>query len=264
MIFKNKILVAVVEIIVLFFLIDASQANDTNTPEKDSYWDSLKSESLTEYPDGWFFTLDQMAELYEIEYNEGNRLINYIKRENGKFITQCNGEAFDIHEQFILTTMGHLKELLDRGLVKYLFRLDSFHSHPFVIDQQFVKEYSGLNNFEMTKKYVVDTSLGTLFHNAEHLALRTPPKIGSIDPQAQELITKRNVIGWYDGRKTEILFPQKKELVGSGKSNTAIIPEGYRGVGSIIYKATKNGEFSIKHKGKQIRLDISLFECYYY
>jgi len=247
----------------LYFAV-TGQAEDKNTLTQDSYWDSLKAESYTTYPDGWFYTLNQMADLYEVEYNEGKRLSSFIKRKNGNFITECNGDTFVVPELFIETTLKHLKELLDEGLAKYLFRLDSFHSHPFVSDQKFDKEYKGLSYIKMAEKYVNDTSLGSLFHNAEHLALRSPPYKGPIDPEAQELISKRNVIGWHDGRKIEVFFPQKENLVGSGKSNTAIIPKGYRGVGSIVYKATQNGEFSIIHNTNEIHLDIGLFECYYH
>ena len=59
----------------------------------------------------------------------------------------------------------------------------------------------------MAEKFVNDALLGTLFHNAEHLALRSPPHTGSIDPEAQEFRSKRNVIGWYDGRGLEVIFP---------------------------------------------------------
>lgn len=242
----------------------AAQASEINIPSKDPYWDSLKAESYTTYPDGWFYTLNQMTELYEVEYNEGKRLSNFIKSQGEDFIAECNGETFVVPKLFIDTTLRHLEELLDKGLVKHLFRLDSFHSHPFVTDRDFDKEYQGLSHVEMAEKYVNDTSLKALFHNAEHLALRSPPQTGPIDPVAQELISKRNVIGWYDGRGIDVIFPQKENLIGSGKSNTAIIPKGYRAVGSIVYKATRNGEFSITHDNKKIHLDISLFECYYH
>jgi len=262
---NNKILIIVLVILTTLCFAVTAQTNDINIPVQDSYWKSLKTESYTTYPDGWFYTLNQMAELYEVEYNEGRRLSNFIKRQNGNFITGCNGESFVVPELFIKTTLRQLKELLDKGLAKYLFRLDSFHSHLFVTYQKFDKEYKGLSYIEMIEKYVNDTSLGSLFHNAEHLALRFPPHTGPIDPEAQELISKRNVIGWYDGkREVEVFSPQKEDLVGSGKSNTAIIPKGYRGVGSIVYKATSNGVFSIRYAGKEIRLDISLFECYYH
>ena len=261
---KNKILSSALVVSTLLFFSAASQASDMNKQPAKSYWDSLKSESYKTYPDGWFYTLSQMAELYEVEYYEGNRLTNFIKRRAGNFIAECDGETFVVPELFIETTLRLLTELLDKGLAKYLFRLDSFHSHPFVTDQKFQQEYKGLSYIKMTEKYVHDPSLGALFHNAEHLALRSPPHTGAIDPEAQELISKRNVIGWYDGRELEIIYPGKEDSVGRGKSNTALIPEGFRGVGSIVYQATQNGEFSIRHDNKEIYLDISLFECYYH
>ena len=264
MISSNKILIVALVVSASFCYSMTALSSETNIPVKDSYWESLEAESYTTYPDGWFYTLNQMAELYEVEYSEGKRLSNFIKSQDGNFVAECNGESVVIPKLFIDTTLRHLEELLDNGLVKYLFRLDSFHSHPFVTDRDFGKEYQGLNYIMMTEKYVNDTSLGVLFHNAEHLALRPPKYTGPIDPEAQELISKRNVIGWYDGREIEAIFPQKENLVGSGKSNTAIIPKGYRGVGSIVYRATKNGEFSITHDNKKIRIDISLFECFYH
>jgi hypothetical protein len=264
LILRNKLLISILVILISLLFEVPAQTSDINIPAQDSYRKSIKAESYATYPDGWFYTLNQMKELYEIEYNEGKRLSNFIKLEDEDYIAECNGESFIVPNSFIDTTLRQLKELLDSGLVKYLFRLDSFHSHPFVTEQNFEKEYLGLSYIEMAEKFVNDTSLGSLFHNAEHLALRAPPHTGPIDPEAQELISKRNVIGWYDGRGIEVVFPPKKKLVGSGKSNTAIIPKGYRGVGSIIYKATRNGELSITHDNNKIQIDISLFECYYH
>ena len=79
-----------------------------------------------------------------------------------------------------------------------------------------------------------------------------------------ELIKLRNIIGWYDGESIEVVTAHQNELVGSGKSNIATIPQGLRGVGSITFKANINGEFSIKHADQIIRLDISLWDYYYY
>ena len=70
------------------------------------------------------------------------------------------------------------------------------------------------------------------------------------------------VTGLFD--TIEVVTAPKNELVGSGKSNTATIPQGFRGVGSITFKANINGEFSIKHADQIIRLDISLCDYYYY
>lgn len=264
MIKRQTLSLAVLITLSSFFFEVLAQASDIDLQAKDSYWEGSKSESYTTYPRGWFYTLKQMAELYEIEYDEGKRLSNFIRIKDGVYFAECNGDSFVVPKPFIETTLRQLKELLESGLVKYLFRLDSFHSHPFVTEQRFKKEYQELNYIAVAEKFVNDTSLGTLFHNAEHLALRSPPHTGPIDPESQELRTKRNVIGWYDGRGLEVIFPQKENLVGSGKSNTAKIPDGYRGVGSIVYKATRNGEFKITQNNRIIHIDISLFECYYH
>jgi hypothetical protein len=235
-----------VALVMQSFCVFPVQADDQTTAHDRSYWNDLEIESLVEYPDGWFFTLDQMKALYEVEYNEGKRLTNFVRHNEGKYLTQCNGEPFGIPERFILTTLQHLQEMLAKGYVKYLFRLDAFHGHPFVSDQQFAEKYQNLSWLEMIKTFVHDESLRILYHSSEHLALRNPTETGPIDYEAQNLIKQRNIIGLYDGRKLEILFADPSELVGDGKSNTAIIPKGYRGVGSRVFKATKNGEFSIQ------------------
>ena len=101
----------------------------------------------------------------------------------------------EIPERFIETTLKLLKQMLDRELIKYLFRLDTFHGHFFVTNKQFEKKYLNLNTREMTKKFVNDDSLGVLFHCAEHLALRNPPQTGTIDKDAQNFMKQRNIIG---------------------------------------------------------------------
>jgi hypothetical protein len=217
-----------------------------------------------EYPFGWFYTLDEIEAIYEVEYYENNRLESFIRHENGKCINQCNNELSEIPTQFIETTLIFLKQMLDRELTKYLFRLDTFHGHFFVTDEQFTRKYLNLNTMEMMMEFVNDDSLGVLFHCAEHMALRNPPQTGTIDKAVQELIKQRNIIGWYDVESIEVVTAPKNELVGSGKSNTATIPQGFRGVGSITFKANIDGEFSIQHAGQTIRLDISLCDYYYH
>jgi hypothetical protein len=157
-----------------------------------------------------------------------------------------------------------LQQMLDRKLIKYLFRLDTFHGHYFVTEEQFEKNYLNLNSTEMMEKYTKDASLGVLFHCAEHMALRNPSLTGPIDKEAQKLREQRNIIAWYNEKSIEVVTADKKELVGNGKSNTATIPQGFRAVGSLTFKANINGEFSIKHTGKIIKLDISLCDYYYH
>ena len=261
---KFKISVGAAIVIMLSFTIMPGQANNLFIQEKDSCGDFLLAEALVEYPFGWFYTLDEIEEIYKAEYYENNRLESFIRCENGKCLNPCDNELSEIPDKFIETTLKLLKQMIDRELTIYLFRLDTYHGHFFVTDKQFENKYLNLNTAEMIKEFVNDDSLGVLFHCAEHLALRNPPQTGTIDKEAHELIKQRNIIGLYDVESIEVVTAPKKELVGSGKSNTATIPQGFRGVGSITFRANSNGEFSIKFAGQTIRLDISLCDYYYY
>lgn len=250
--------------VMLIFILSSGQADNLVSQEKESCRYVLLAEALVEYPFGWFFALDEMEEIYEVEYRQSDRLQNFIRYENGKYLSQCDTKPTEIPGQFVKTTLELLNQLLERKHAKYLFRLDTFHGHFFVAERQFEKKYRNLNTEQMMSVLVNDDSLGVLFHCAEHMALRNPPQTGIIDKEAQELIEQRNIIGWYGSKSMEIVRPEKNNLVGSGKSNTATIPRGFHGVGSITFMANINGEFSIKHAGQTIRLDISLCDYYYY
>ena len=262
---KFKKLVVTTIAAMLSFTISPCQGNSLFIQEQDPHKYILLAESWVEYPYGWFYTLDQIEELYEIEYFENNRLNCFIRNESGKYISQCDNELSEIPEQFIEKTLKMLQQMLDRKLTKYLFRLDTFHGHFFVTDAQFEMKYLNLKTKEMINMFVNDDSLGVLFHCAEHMALRNPPKKGFIDKEAQKYIKQRNIIGWYDEESVEVVTAEKNGLVGDGKSNTASIPQGFRGVGVITFKANVNGELSIELATHQtIRLDISLCDYYYY
>jgi len=261
---KFKIPVAVLIAAMQTFFILPCHAHNLFIQEKDSCPELFLAEALVEYPYGWFYTLDEIEEIYQVEYYENNRLASFIRHENGKFINPCHNELSEIPDQFIETTLRLIEQMLDQKLTRYLFRLDTFHGHFFVPDEQFAGKYLNLNTRDMIIKLVNDNSLGVLFHCAEHMALRNPPHTGTIDKEAQELIKLRNIIGWYNTGSIEVVSAAQKGLVGNGKSNTSLIPQGFRGVGSITFKANINGEFSIKHAGQTIKLDISLCDYYYH
>lgn len=261
---KLKILICTIITAIQTFAYSMVQANNLFIFENDSPKVIILAEALVEYPFGWFYTLDEIEEFYEVEYYDNNRLESFIHHENGKHISQCDNELSQIPEKFIKTTLELLKHMLDRKLAKYLFRLDTFHGHFFVTDKQFEKKYSNRNALEMMQELVNDDSLGVLFHCAEHLAIRNPLQTGYFDKEAEKLIKQRSIIGWYNTGSIEVVNPPKKELVGSGKSNTATIPQGFRKIGFITFRANINGEYKIKHAGQTIRLDLSLCDCYYY
>lgn len=210
---------------------------------------------------GWYFTLKEMKEIYEKEYEEGTRLENHIKKEGNKYIAFEHGESCEIPEKFVKSTLNQFEQMLEKGYAKYIFRLDAFHSHFFIPNEVFHK-YKDLKGAELTAAYTQDDKLGALYHNSEHLALRD--KDGNIDPEAKGLISKRSVLGWYDGRSLEITHPKEDAHEKIKEANSAGIPDGYQTIGNIHFKATKNGEFSVKHNGKEIRVDISFDAFDYY
>jgi hypothetical protein len=261
---KFIVLIWAIVVAMQTFALSPGQANNLFIQENNSSRNIILAEALVEYPFGWFYSLDKIDQIYEVEYYENKRLANFIRHENGKCINQCNDELSEIPGQFIETTLNMLKQMLDKKLTRYLFRLDTFHGHFFVTDEQFERNYLNLNSTEMMQKFIHDDSLGVLFHCAEHMALRNPPRTGPIDKEAQKLIEQRNIIAWYNTQSIKVVTPEKKELVGSGESNTATIPQGFHAVGFLTFKANINGEFSIKHAGNIIRLDISLCDYYYH
>jgi len=224
----------------------------------------LSPVSRSDYRKRWFYTLDEIKALYEKEYRKGERLENFVRIKNGKAIAYCKGAQFEIPEKFIKTTLRHLEKMLEKGCAKYIFRLDACHSHLFISSESFFKKGENLTFAEMITTFIKNENMGALYHNAEHLALRKPPKTGKIDPVAENLIKKRNMIGWYDGRPLEFTYPKPSDPIPLIQGNTAGIPEGYYGSWTITFKANKNGEFIVRHGCQEIRIDISFYDLYYY
>lgn len=232
-----------------------------DTVHADDYGDMKPRWEYTTH--GWYFTREETKQIYEKEYEEGTRLENCIRIENWKYMAYRYGEKFEVPEKFVKGTLKQLEETLEKGYAEYIFRLDAFHSHLFVPDEVFEK-YKDINNgAEVTKEYTKDDQLGALYHNTEHLTAEDP-KTGEIDPVAKELLSKRSVLGWYDGRPLEQTHPKETDPKAIIEANSAGLPDGYHSIGALTFKATKNGEFSIKHNGKEIRIDISFDADAYY
>lgn len=228
-----------------------------------AYYDVVTESRWGYGADGWYFTLEEMKEIYEKEYEEGERLEHYIKLEDGKYIASYDGQTFEVPEKFVKTTLNHLEQMLEKGYAKYIFRLDAFHHHLFIPEEVF-DEYGDISGAELIAESIKDDRLGALYHNTEHLALRNPPKTGEIDPEAKDLISKRSVLGWYDGRPLEIIHPKDSAPEKIKEANTANTPDDCHDTGGLTFKAIKNGEFVIKHNGKEIRVDLSFDANYYY
>ena len=70
---KFKISVSAIIAAMQSFTILPGQANNLFIEEKNSCRGILLAEALVEYPFGWFYTLDEIEEIYEVEYYENNR-----------------------------------------------------------------------------------------------------------------------------------------------------------------------------------------------
>lgn len=150
---------------------------------------------------------------------------------------------------------------MENGYAEYIFRLDAFHSHLFVPEEAF-ENYKDLDGVELIEEYTKDERLGALYHNTEHLALRD--ETGKIDPAAEELISKRSVLGWHDGRPLELTYPKEDASQKIREANSAGIPDGHNSIGHLTFMATKNGEYVIRPNGKEVRVDISFDDFGYY
>lgn len=203
---------------------------------------------------GWYYNLEETKEVYEWEYNGEKILKNVFRKKNGAWVGLVDGKEFDVPEEFLNKTLMHLKDMLEQGAAKFIFRLDCFHGHFFVDEKHYDSFYANCDGLEEAKRLVKDKKLGILFHNAEHL------KKDFDDKEAMNLIEKRNVIGWYDGRPIAIL-PLPKDQ----KSTAVSAEELGRDLFSYPrFAAHKDGFFPIEVGGKEIRLDISFDDNSYF
>ena len=233
-------------------------------PTSSFAWDDYSESKWSYSKHGWFYTREKTKKIYEKEYEEGARLENFIKIEEGKHIASYHGEKFEINQKFVKKTLKQLEGMLEKGFAEYIFRLDAFHSHLFIPNNLFHQKYAKMEDSELHQELSEEDKLGALYHNTEHLALRDPPKTGKIDPIAKELLSKRSVLGWYDNRPLELTYPTDDAPPKIKEANNASIPEGYHNITNLTFKATKNGEFTITHKGKEIRVDLSFDANEYY
>lgn len=199
---------------------------------------------------GWFFTPEKTSEIYEQEYNGDKILKNQVFKKNDEWYGLYEGKEFKIPKEFFNATLAHFKDMLKQKAVQYFFRLDAFHGHLFVPENQYSR-YTTLQAFDQASILVEDKNLGILYHNSEHLKHDT-------DSESAYIASRRNVLGWYDNRPIEIL-PLPTE-----KKSTAVATPGHDLSPWLKFAANKNGEFFIMFNGEEVRLDFSFDDNSYY
>jgi len=208
------------------------------------------------YGENWDSSYEQMKVVYDREYDGEKILKNRFRRDGKRIIGSMNGKEIEVPAEFVGRVLGHLKRMLEAGALRFIFRLDAFHGHPYMDADLYEQRYGNelQDVVEETRILLADRDVEILYHNSEHL--------GHADnPAVRELVQKRNVIGRTVDASVEILpLPE-----GPGRVTARSAPEGTTNFRAYIkFAANKNGEFAISFKGKEIRLDLSLDDDEYF
>ena len=213
------------------------------------------SASAEDRYDSWYFTPEQVNAAYQYQENYGERLRFALPAREclmGKqdFVAAYRRAEIALPCRFIMETSRHLKEMLAVGAARYLFPLDADHAHLGIPTALWNEKYKRRSPEEIFPAILREASLVALYHTAEHLKL-DGGKNGLVDNEAMAWKEKRNVLGFFDGRPTEILPPHPK---GHGLG----MPEGYESYGGFTFLASPRGELFLLSGEKVVTFDIAL------
>jgi hypothetical protein len=202
----------------------------------------------------WFFTAHELEIAYRYQEQFGKRLHRPLKpaacfNGNTEFLASFEGKEFLAPCSFIIETIRHLKQILEKGAAKYLFPLDADHAHLAVPLDVWNTKFRDADPRKIWPDLLREPTLLALYHTAEHLT-ELNPKTGKLDADARLWKQRRNVIGFYDGRSITIMPPQPHQ---SGSPT----PDGYHACATVYFSAHRLGEVIFVAKGKAVAIDIS-------
>ena len=204
--------------------------------------------------DSWYFTPEQVNAAYQYQENYGERLRSPLPAKEclmGKqdFVASYRRAEVALPCRFIHETSRHLKEMLAVGAAKYLFPLDADHAHLGIPTALWNEKYKDRRPEDIFPAILGESNLVALYHTAEHLKLGDGQN--ALDDEVITWKEKRNVLGFFDGRPTEILPPHPK---GHGLG----MPEGYQSYGGFTFLASPRGELFLFNGQKVVTFDIAL------
>jgi hypothetical protein len=202
----------------------------------------------------WFFTAQELEIAYRYQERFGKRLHRPLKpvacfNGNTEFLASFEGKEFLAPCSFIIETIRHLKQILEKGAAKYLFPLDADHAHLAVPLDVWNTKFRDADPRQILPALLREPTLLALYHTAEHLT-ELNPKTGKLNADARLWKQKRNVIGFYDGRSIIIMPPQPHH---SGSPT----PDGYHSCATLHFSAHRLGEVIFVAKGKAVAIDLS-------
>ena len=201
--------------------------------------------------DPWFFAPNEIANAHRYQQQFGARLRHPLKPEDcsygqKKFSASYQGKQFAAPCRFIAETIRQLRELLESGVAKYLFPLDVGHADFGVPLDVWNYKYNKLPRENILPALLHEPTLVAVYHTAQHLA----PVASNTNSGTSVWGQRRTVIGFYDGRRTEVLPPRSDGAL-------AYMPEGFHWLGGVTLMSHYLGELQFIADETVVMFDMS-------
>jgi len=201
--------------------------------------------------DPWFFAPNEIANAHRYQQQFGARLRHPLKPEDcsygqKEFAASYQGKQFAAPCRFIAETIRQLRELLESGVAKYLFPLDVGHADFGVPLDVWNNKYNKLPGENILPALLHEPTLVAVYHTAQHLA----PVASNTNSGTSVWGQRRTAIGFYDGRRTEVLPPRSDGA-------TASKPEGFHWLGGLTFMSHYLGELQFIADETVVMFDMS-------
>jgi hypothetical protein len=201
--------------------------------------------------DPWFFAANEIANAHHYQQQFGARLRHPLKPEEcsygqKEFSASYQGKQFAAPCRFIADTIRQLRELLESGVAKYLFPLDVGHADFGVPLDVWNNKYDKLPREDILPALLHEPTLVAVYQTAQHLAPVTSKTNSGTSVWGQ----RRSVIGFYDGRRTEVLPPRSDGAL-------AYKPEGFQWLGGLTLMSHHLGELQFIADETVVMFDMS-------
>jgi hypothetical protein len=201
--------------------------------------------------DSWFFAPNEIANAHRYQQQFGARLRHPLKPEDcsygqTEFPASYQGKPFAAPCRFIAETIRQLRELLESGAARYLFPLDVDHADFGVPLDVWNNKYDKLPRENIFPALLHEPTLIAVYHTAQHLF----PVVSKPNSGTSIWGQRRTVIGFYDGRRTEVLQPRSDGTV-------AYKPEGFHWLGGLTLMSHYLGELQFIADETVVMFDMS-------
>lgn len=205
-------------------------------------------------PNPWYFSAEEIEAAYRYQENFGKGLKRPLRATSciwgaDDFSASLYGEHHRLPCRFVTETLRHLKEILLAGAARYIFPLDLNHAHLAIPRTSWREKYRDLPSEQILPALIRDPELVALYHSAEHLKVES--KGGRVNPALRQWQSKRNILGFFDGRPIKILPPHPE---GNGVS----IPTKYWSYGGVEFLANRGAALAILLEDRVLAVDIRL------